>query len=348
MIINQKSSPDQVKIFNSDQKNCIEYDLTELLKATQTKNNQGILRSHYANFDLAKLERAENCHRVIVCGKYQHSKTQQIKLKIDQFSSCCLRFCSCCTWRRAIKFSTITYKTIKQAQQEMKLRFLFLTLTVKNPPMEDLKETVRHMQKAFRRMSQTVKWKNSILGYCRVLEVTQPRKNAYQMGNIHPHFHVLLAVKSTYFNSKSGKYLTKNDYAGMWQKALGVDYIPVCDVRICKAKGDKQAEIAAIAELIKYPIKDTDLELMNWQKFKLLDEQMRGIRSINYGGILKDANKAIDDESLDIEAEDLELWQRIERVIMKYHTGQKRYIPLESDTKGILTDQREAKGLNMI
>lgn len=338
MIINQKNRPDQAKNFNSDQKNCIEYDLTELLKATKTKNNQAILRSHYANFDLAKLERAENCHRVLVFGKYQHTETQQIKLKIDQFSSCCLRFCSCCTWRRAVKFSTITYKTITQARQQMKLRFLFLTLTIKNPPLEDLKDTVQHMQKAFAKMARWEKWKKSILGYCRVLEVTLPRKNAYQMGNIHPHFHVLLAVKPNYFNGKSKLYLSKNDYAEMWQKALGVDYTPVCDVRICKAKGDKQEDIAAIAELIKYPIKDTDLELMGWRKFKLLEEQMRGIRSINYGGILKDANKSIDDESLDIEAEDLEQWRLIERVIMQFHAGQKRYIAKESDVKGIMSN----------
>ena len=34
-------------------------------------------------------------------------------------------------------------------------------------------------------------------------------------------------------------YLKKDDYAQMWQKALKVDYVPVCDVRIIKPNKEK-------------------------------------------------------------------------------------------------------------
>ena len=210
----------------------------------------------------------------------------------------------------------------------MKLRFIFLTLTVKNPRLIDLKATIQDMQKAFNRMTKTVQWKRSILGYCRVFEITKP-KCGKEKDNIHPHFHVLLAVKTSYFSGKSSTYLKKDDYADMWQKALRVDYKPVCDVRIItgKTKDGKviKDSTAAICELIKYPLKDSDLSKFTWQEFKILDEQMTRVRAINYGGILKDGNKTnIIDIKIDKEA--LDMWREIEKVIMEYHKDLRRLV----------------------
>jgi len=315
----------------------VAYDFSALEKLEEHKNNQQILVGFYP-FDHPKKERAESCSRIVVFARLFHLENGQQKLEIRQIHTCQLRFCSCCAWRRQLKFAKLTHDILRSVLEQMKLRFLFLTLTVKNPRLEDLNQTIKHMQKAFSRISNTAQWKKSITGYCRVFEITKP-KCASEQGNIHPHFHVLLAVKSTYFNSKSGKYLTKNDYTEMWQKALGVDYMPVCDVRIIKPK-TKNGEIikdttAAIAELVKYPMKDTDLKRLTPQEFQILDEQMARVRAINYGGILKKANKQnIDDVEIDIES--LELWREIEQIVMRYDPKKRQYIALESNKRGVL------------
>ena len=113
----------------------------------------------------------------------------------------------------------------------------------------------------------------SILGYCRVLEITKPKK-ATQQGKIHPHFHALLAVKPSYFTSGyKSLYLTKNDYASMWQQALRADYTPVCDVRIVRPRGAVKGEVteaeavssnamvSAVAEMIKNADERYDLKV---------------------------------------------------------------------------------------
>ena len=300
------------------------------------KNNQEILQKFYKNYDLKKLDRAENCAKFVTLSHLEHIETLDRKVVIDEIHTCDLRFCCLCSWRRQQKFSIITYNTIKELQETMKLRFLFLTLTVKNPLLSDLKENIKHMNKSFERMAKTKAWKNSILGYCRVFEITKP-KCSNQKDNIHPHFHVLLAVKTTYFKSSSDLYLKKDDFAMMWQKALRVDYKPVCDVRIIKDRVRYgliiEDNVAAIAELIKYPLKDSDLSKFTTNEFKILDKQMSGVRAINYGGILKEANKKLS-EDIDIDESSLEMWREIEKLLMMYQKEHKKHIAMRSNVRG--------------
>jgi plasmid rolling circle replication initiator protein Rep len=314
------------------------YDFSELQKLSEHKNNQAIIKQFYAHFDGRKQERCESCSRVVVFARLIHLENGEQKLEIREIHTCQLRFCSVCAWRRQLKFAKLTHDTLKIALEQMKIRFIFLTLTVKNPRLEDLNETVKHMQASFKRMAETKKFKTLIQGYCRVFEITKP-KCASEQGNIHPHFHVLLAVKPSYFNNYKNSYLTKDDYAEMWRKALRVDYTPVCDVRVIKPK-TKGGEVvkdttAAIAELVKYPLKDTDLKRFTWQEFKVLDEQMTRVRAINYGGILKEANKKDIDE-IELDTESLEVWKEVEQIIMQYHAQKRKYIAMESNKRGKL------------
>lgn len=299
-------------------------DLSELIKFTDTKNNQKILRNFYSQYSKAKLDRCCSCAKIVEFTRYEHIGNLQQKLRATTFLTCNLRFCAVCSWRRQMKFAKMIYEILEKLQSEMNVRFLFLTLTVKNPELEDLKTTTQHMQKSYERMVKTVKWKNSILGYSRVFEVTRPKCDK-QVGKIHPHFHVLLVVRPCYFNGESGLYLKQNDFAEMWQKALRVDYKPICDVRITKPKGDKNQVLASIAELIKYPMKDTDLSKFSVDEFQILDEHMRNVRLINFGGVLKEGNrKSID--SVELVEEDIEMWQEIEKLLYEYSASQRKYL----------------------
>lgn len=318
----------------------------ELEKLTKCKNNQNILIDFYNQFDQSKAIRCDNCSKVIVWSHQKHIDTGEERLKIKEKHSCHTRFCSCCCWDRQRKLSKLLYQALTELLERMKVRYLFTTFTVKNPDIVDLKETIQIMQGGFKTMVKTAKWKKSILGYCRILEITKP-KVASQRGKIHPHFHVLTAVKPSYFSGGSNLYLNKNDYAQMWQKALRVDYTPVCDVRIVKprqaVKGQvteqqatsREAMVASVAEMIKYPMKDTDLKRFTLNEFKLIEEQMRGIRAINFGGILKEMNKIIAKiDQTELNAEDLKLWIEIQEIIMRYQRELRGYKILDSRRTG--------------
>lgn len=302
----------------------------ELQKLTKCKNNQNILVDLYTPFDQRKAERCEKCSKIVVWSHQKHIETGEERLKIKKKTSCHVRFCACCCWDRQRKLSKIAHEVLILLLDEMKLRYLFVTFTIKNPEIKDLRQSIDDMQNGFKRMVKMQKWKNSILGYCRVLEITKPKK-ATQKGKIHPHFHVLLAVKPSYFSGGAGLYLNTKDYASMWQKALRVDYMTVCDVRIVHPRGAKKGEVtevesassnamvAAVAEMIKYPMKDTDLKKFTVDDFKIIDEQMKKVRAINFGGVLKAMKKKYADlDKVELEAEDLKFWIEVQEVVTKY------------------------------
>ena len=71
-----------------------------------------------------------------------------------------------------------------------------LTLTVKNPPVTELRDTLKHMNDSWQRLIQTKRFKSGVAGFLRTTEVT--RGNDGKM-MAHPHFHALLLVKPSYF-----------------------------------------------------------------------------------------------------------------------------------------------------
>ncbi len=56
-------------------------------------------------------------------------------------------------------------------KKRQKVRWLFLTLTVKNTDSESLSETISDMFKGFNRLSKYKAFKTSIKGFFRALEV---------------------------------------------------------------------------------------------------------------------------------------------------------------------------------
>ena len=50
--------------------------------------------------------------------------------------------------------------------------------------------------------------------------------------NVHPHFHAMLLVKSTYFHGSH--YINQAEWTDMWVKAMRLDYYPQVDIRAVK------------------------------------------------------------------------------------------------------------------
>jgi plasmid rolling circle replication initiator protein Rep len=273
----------------------------------------------YMSFNPKKANEILDCGRSLWFLLKEHTKTKEQKLFLENMYTCKDRFCPFCNWRRQMKYSKLIYAYLSKLQQKKKLRYIFLTLTVKNSKFTDLRASIQHINKSFKRLKETRRWKSSILGYLRVLEVTIEKK---RRGYVHPHFHVLLTVEPKYFDTKKNLYIKQLEFAKMWKQALRVEYTPSVDVRIIKQNKDKNAIVAAVSEMCKYPLKDTDISCLNAKQFEELTIQLKNIRNINAGGILKEVLKKsvkIDDDLVHIDDDEKdELWIVLKKLLYTY------------------------------
>ncbi|MCE2250294.1 protein rep, partial [Streptococcus thermophilus] len=147
--------------------------------------------------------------RVISCGDtLQFIQNQDGNLKLYQAYFCKNKLCPMCNWRRSMKYSYQTSRIVDEAiKQSPKGRFLFLTLTVKNVEGKALNSTISQLTKSFDRLFKRAKVQRNLLGYLRSVEVTHNENdNTY-----HPHIHVLMMVRPSYFQSKKD-YITQKEW----------------------------------------------------------------------------------------------------------------------------------------
>ena len=226
--------------------------------------------------------------RVQTCGDVlRFLRREDGSLKLYQAYFCKNKFCPMCNWRRSMKYSYQTSRIVDGAiKQEPKGRFLFLTLTVKNTEGEALNSTISQLTKSFDRLFRRAKVKKNLLGYLRSVEVTHNEDdNSY-----HPHIHVLMMVRPSFFQSKKD-YITQKEWSDMWSQSLKVDYVPMVDIRTVKEKGKGMR--GAILETAKYPTKPIKLDIENKQ---VVDDLYNGLyrkRQLGFGGLFKTIKKQL-------------------------------------------------------
>lgn len=263
---------------------------------------------------LGMLNRSE---RVFQCGsllKFAHEvdvDTGEIsnKGKLHYANFCRDRLCPMCSWRRTLKI----YSQASQIMERMPQNYdyLFLTLTVPNVDSYSLQATVDRLFKSWDRLNHHKRFKKSVKGFMRVLEITRNKKR----GDFHPHFHVILVVDKEYFK-KSDLYITHSDWLDMWRTAYDDDSITQVDIRRVRNKHkdtvtDEQISIAsAVAETAKYAVKDSDYILGNKRRgetdqlVELFGEVLHNRRLVQYGGIFKQIAKELKFKD-DVNDEDL-------------------------------------------
>lgn len=268
----------------------------------------------YQFFNKRKTQQILDCGDYLEFALMQNLLTLDKKQKLRSANFCKDRFCPMCNWRRQRNLTGQLKEALESLKNDFNsLEYIFLTLTVKNPKLYDLRATVRHLNKSFQRLKQTKRFKNSILGGLKALEFLGSKTPA---GEAHPHFHCLLIVSSSYF--KGANYISQDEWIEMWQKALRVDYKPNLDVRRVKPKSKKWTSIdSAIYETIKYSAKHTDLRRMSDEDFQILVQQAKGLRLLSTFGILKDRINTlkIDDDLIDLKEQQEALWVEIARLI---------------------------------
>lgn len=187
-----------------------------------------------------------------------------------------------------------------------KARYVFLTLTVKNCEIGELRETLDRMNRAWQRLVQRKQY--AAIGFARSTEVTKAAD-----GKAHPHFHALLMVKPSYF---SHGYLSQADWTELWRSCLRVDYTPIVNVKAVQnrrkgSNGQKdlqegsdplQAISAAIVETFKYSIKPEDLIGKGTEADRewllKLTHQLHKTRAVALGGVFKNYLSEAEPENL--------------------------------------------------
>ena len=219
------------------------------------------------------------------------AEEHEYKLKLDTARFCRVRHCPVCQWRRSLMWKAKAFKILPMVVEAYKShRWLFLTLTVRNCKITELRDTLQWLNQSWQRMSQRKKF--PAIGWIRSTEVTRGKD-----GSAHPHFHCLLLVKPSYF----GKYYMKQkDWVELWRSCLRIDYNPVLDIRPVK-RGKQPMEL--VPEILKYCVKESDL-VADREWFLELTRQMHKMRTVATGGVLKEYLKQLEQEPEDLIGKD--------------------------------------------
>lgn len=186
------------------------------------------------------------------------------------------------------------YQALPKIQAENpNARWLLLTLTVRNCEIEQLGTTLDLMNTAWRKLIKRKALK-PVLGWVRTTEVTRGAD-----GTAHPHFHVLLMVRSYWFTTG---YVTQVEWVQMWQECAKLSYAPNVDIRAVKPKKGQDETTAlsgAVAETLKYAVKPSDMVAdENW--FLEMTRQVHKRRFVATGGVLKDVFQISDETEQDL------------------------------------------------
>ena len=197
----------------------------------------------------------------------------EIKIKLAEKKAYHCRHCPICIQARAhhhTKRASERLPAIVAAHPDA--RWLFLTLTVKNPKMENL----RDMNKAWCRFKELQDFPAS--GWLRATEVTKG-----QDGNPHPHFHILMCVSPDYFRPE--RFVKKPRWLAMWRESMRDESIMKVDIRVVKPRAG-----TPMADTLKYVFKYSAKvdEILEDPDFLYgLTDQLHKSRFIASGGILK-------------------------------------------------------------
>jgi plasmid rolling circle replication initiator protein Rep len=220
-----------------------------------------------------------------------------VKLKLREARFCRVRHCLVCQWRRSLMWRARFFKALPEIQAKYPTgRWIFVTLTVKNCELTDLRVTLNWMNVAWHKLIKRKEF--PALGFVKSVEVTRGVD-----GTAHPHFHCLMFVPAGYFTRG---YISHAKWTSLWQSCLKTDYPPILDVRVVKSKtatsngaqdASNQAMAEAVCETLKYAVKPSDL-LADPDWLGELTKQLQKTRAISIGGCLKDFFSEDDPEDL--------------------------------------------------
>ena len=328
----------------SDKAGCVSkttYSLTDISPNDKPWDKQktfniAISRIFQSNSKHSHKERGEktnDCSGFLHFAETVNEDTGEVSLKLHDARFCRIRLCPICEWRKSLMWKARFYEALPKIIEDNKnARFLFLTLTVRNCEITELKDTLKLINHAWSKLRKRKAFASCVTGFVKTVEVTRGKD-----GTAHPHLHVLLMVSSTYF--RGDKYLSQKKWTEMWQDCLKVNYVPVVNVKAVKNKkvDDTPLPVAGLKEVLKYAVKPADL-VADDKWFIELFEQLAYTRSIALGGYFK--NVLSEKELESPEEEDLLLLDEegdsiddSQLLMFGYSTATKKYMYCGSKKK---------------
>jgi plasmid rolling circle replication initiator protein Rep len=237
--------------------------------------------------------------RINSCGSWLRFVKVDGKIKLVDARFCKCPTCSMCQWRRSLKWRAKFLTLLPEIQKNYPShKWVFLTLTIRNCGLDDLRPTLTHLNGAFNRLSKLKQFPMD--GLVKSVEVTRAWDCYYKgkfigrhgttwisrweyqhkqvlelkpTDEVHPHLHVCGLVPASYF---SHGYLNHEQWTQMWRRSLRVDYDPIVNIKTVKPTkkqllptpeefaenpelADKSGMVQAICETLKYTVKEQDL-----------------------------------------------------------------------------------------
>jgi plasmid rolling circle replication initiator protein Rep len=264
-------------------------------KTNKTKSNADNIAALYAKSPAftRHAQRMTSCSTSIRRLERVNTKTGGVFMT-TQAERCRVRNCPVCQRARSAKLFFQMKPALEQINAEHPTyRWVFLTLTVENCQLKELRETIKTMNAAWSRLLK-VKELSCVKGWLRNVEVTRGKSDA---NTAHPHFHVLLCVPSYYFTGKH--YISQAKFGELWRDALRVDYVPMVNVQAVK---ELNSGIAELTKATTYSVKPSELvdeKGADW--LHELHTQCDKLRFIASGGLVKQAIAKSKSNAKDIE-----------------------------------------------
>jgi plasmid rolling circle replication initiator protein Rep len=209
----------------------------------------------------------EKAARLAFCAHYLifklYTETGEREFVSGQF--CKVRMCPICAMRRSEKVFGQVGRIMSYIEKEPEyknLKYIFVTLTMRNMPGNELSGALDKLFYGFKKMCERKEFKKLSLGWFRALEVT----HNWEKDTYHPHLHMIIAVDKRYF-SEYENYLNHNAWMSLWRSCMQLDYDPWVHVekvrknkKIRPHKSDRPGNV--VAELAKYTLKDSDYMIL--------------------------------------------------------------------------------------
>lgn len=254
-------------------------------------------------------------------------------------------------------------------------KYLFITFTVKNPKLKNLKSVLICMSRAYAKMFQRKAFKKWFVGDIRSTEITRGNSGEDEA---HPHFHALICVHPTYF--KGSNYMSADVWGQNWGECLesefkkeGLEYnaadypkgFPRVDIRLAKS-ADRKTDITnqnisehgeqLINYVLKYSVKGSDL-LKNGKADKWFwefDKQVKNIRMIAASGDIKKSLAKLERDQFDYYKEQEKIEKLIsddvnfkaDKAVFKKEDEYNYYLESKKDKFQYIIEAIEAKAYN--
>jgi plasmid rolling circle replication initiator protein Rep len=282
--------------------------------------------NHYASSGhpnyLTLAERMLNCSPELMFRVFTEIMPEAVicKVSVENARWCRCRHCPTCQLAKCSKQRAVLFKSFATVDLSIQ-KYVFLTLTVNNVPLNSLRATLMKMTESWNKLYQRRTF--PAVGFLRSMEVTMQRqrmpwdtkKNTgpavrSEDGQLmaHPHFHILLDMEEDYFTRN---FKTTEWFSTEWRSALKVDYNPI--VHIKKIRAGKDGDFTrALLETCKYTVKPGDFvddvkepKMSNPKHQRLankvfseakphgaewlygITEQLHGLQSYSFGGTIK-------------------------------------------------------------